>query len=399
MAENFYTVVTNTGKAKIANSQVTGVKVDLTQMAVGDGNGAYYNPTETQTALRKEFWRGNIGSIEIDSNNPNWIIIETVIPADAGGFFVREVGLFDTAGDLIAIGKYPETYKPVLTEGSAKDLYIRMIIEVTNASAVTLKIDPAVTIASRKYVNESIAPISQKANENEQMISENQLDTLKRQLENIGYGIQDALDLEVLDSATPDMNIHVQTGVVFMPDGRRFQFNEVTTFALTGADATNARKDIVYVSTTGVITYLAGTAVSTPTEPTLPSGALKLCVIDVPAGDTAIEQAQIIDTRIFKGNLPSLQQEVTEHQADDVAHNISIQVYRLNKDTNGIFTTVEHRRKSDNTLARSSALSGGTSPQYTTKTVNYYAADGSTVIKTDTFTLTYDADGDFISEV
>lgn len=156
MAENFYTILTRVGLTKVANSQVTGNKVNLTTMAVGDGAGAYYNPTIEATSLRREVWRGSIGVINNDENNPNWIVIETVIPAVDGGFFVREVGLFDDEGDLIAIGKYPETYKPVLADGSAKDLYIRMIIEVSNASAVTLKIDPAVVLASRKYVDDQI---------------------------------------------------------------------------------------------------------------------------------------------------------------------------------------------------------------------------------------------------
>lgn len=159
MAENFYTILTKVGKAKLANSQVTGVKVDLSEMVVGDSSGVYYNPTETQTSLKHEVWRGGIGSIAIDEQNPNWIVIETVIPADVGGFNVREVGILDAAGDLIAIGKYPDTYKPVLSQGSAKDLYIRMIIEVTNASNVTLKIDPTVVIASRKYVDDKLAQV------------------------------------------------------------------------------------------------------------------------------------------------------------------------------------------------------------------------------------------------
>lgn len=119
MAENFYTIVTRIGQAKIANSQVLGTRVNLTQIAAGDSGGNYYNPVETQTALAHEVWRGAISSISIDETNHNWIIVEAVIPATQGGFTVREVGLFDEAGDLIAIGKYPETYKPVSAEGSA----------------------------------------------------------------------------------------------------------------------------------------------------------------------------------------------------------------------------------------------------------------------------------------
>lgn len=180
MAEKFYTILTNIGLAKIANSQVTGNKVNLVEMAVGDSNGSYYNPTSNDVTLQNEKWRGPIGSVEIDEDNANWIVIETVIPSETGGFTLREVGLFDEEGNLIAIGKYPETYKPVLDEGSAKDLYIRMIIEVSNASAVTLKVDPTVIIASRKYVDEKIAlavsPISQSLTGLQELIEEYQRD-------------------------------------------------------------------------------------------------------------------------------------------------------------------------------------------------------------------------------
>lgn len=156
MAENFYTIVTKTGLAKITNAQLTTETLDLATIVVGDGNGSYYNPPSDASALKKEVWRGTVGSIAVDTDNPNWIVIETVIPATVGGFTVREIGLLDTAGDMIAIGKYPETYKPVLADGSSKDLYIRMIIEVANTSVVTLKVDPTIVIASRKYVDDKI---------------------------------------------------------------------------------------------------------------------------------------------------------------------------------------------------------------------------------------------------
>ncbi|SHN77163.1 phage tail protein [Desulfitobacterium chlororespirans] len=157
MAETFYTLLTNIGMAKIANAQALGTTVNLTHIAVGDGNGAYYNPTASRTALAREVWRGQISSIDVDADNPNWIVIDGVIPTSDGGFMVREAGVFDGAGDLIAIGKYPETYKPVVAEGSAKDLYIRLIIEVSNATTVTLKIDPAVVLATKINLNDARA--------------------------------------------------------------------------------------------------------------------------------------------------------------------------------------------------------------------------------------------------
>ncbi|WP_432702484.1 phage tail protein [Lysinibacillus sphaericus] len=161
MAENFYTVLTNAGIAAFANAQVSQSKVDFSTIAVGDSNGTYYNPVANATKLVNEVWRGPINSISIDETNPNWVVVEAVIPATAGGFSVREIGVFDTAGVLLAIGKVPETYKPATAQGSLKDLYLRMILEVSNASAVTLKVDPAVIFASKKYVDDKVSSISQ----------------------------------------------------------------------------------------------------------------------------------------------------------------------------------------------------------------------------------------------
>jgi len=165
LAEQFYTILTSVGKAKIANATVLGQKVELTELALGDGGGSYYNPTEDQTELRNEVWRGAIGSVDIDGENPNWIIIQTVVPSQHGGFMIREAGVFDNEGDLIAVGKYPETYKPVAADGSIKDLIVRMILEVSNTSSVVLKVDPAVILASRQQVNEAEARAKNYADE------------------------------------------------------------------------------------------------------------------------------------------------------------------------------------------------------------------------------------------
>lgn len=152
MAEQFYTILTATGKAKIANANALGTKLNITKLQVGDGGGSYYNPTEDQTELKHKVWQGNISSITVDENNKNWIVIETLLPGDIGGFMIREAGIFDNENNLIAIGKYPETYKPVTSEGSLKDLKIRMILEVSNATNVTLKVDPTVILATQKDI-------------------------------------------------------------------------------------------------------------------------------------------------------------------------------------------------------------------------------------------------------
>jgi len=156
LAEQFYTILTAVGKAKLANALALGRKVELTHLALGDGGGSYYNPTEDQTALRNEVWRGNISSVEVDADNPNWIKIQTIVLSQHGGFTIREAGVFDADGDLIAIGKYPETYKPVLADGSIKDLVVRMILEVSNTSSMQLKVDLAVILATKKDVDDAV---------------------------------------------------------------------------------------------------------------------------------------------------------------------------------------------------------------------------------------------------
>lgn len=158
MANEFFTILTATGRNKLAAATATGTPLTLTQMAVGDGdNGAYYSPTEAQTALKHEVWRGAINHLAVDANNPNWIVAELVIPDNVGGFYIREVGLFDSTGAMIAVGKFPESYKPTLATGSNKQLYVRMILEVANTSAVTLLVDPSVVLATRQYCDDKVA--------------------------------------------------------------------------------------------------------------------------------------------------------------------------------------------------------------------------------------------------
>jgi|GEM_PF-3565007 len=155
----FYTILTAVGRNKLASATANGSTIKLTQFRLGDGNGASYNPTETQTSLRREVWRGNVTLTKVDSNNPNWIVVEVDVPATDGGFMIREAGVFDSAGDLIAISKYPETYKPLVDQGSAKELKVRMIIEVSNASSVTLNINPGVILVSQQGLKDAIDDI------------------------------------------------------------------------------------------------------------------------------------------------------------------------------------------------------------------------------------------------
>ncbi|EIS9472648.1 phage tail protein [Clostridioides difficile] len=158
--EQFYTILTNIGKAKIANAGMLGKSVVLDKIQAGDGGGNYYNPTEDQTALKNKVWEGNINAFDKDENNPNWIIATACVPGSIGGFTVREMALIDNEGDMIAICKSPETYKPKVGNGAMKDLYLKFIIEVSNVEKVTLVVDPTAIFLTKKDEEKIVASIS-----------------------------------------------------------------------------------------------------------------------------------------------------------------------------------------------------------------------------------------------
>lgn len=148
----FFTILTTIGQAKIANAVALGQQIELVEMALGDGNGNPTTPNQAQTGLVREVYREQLNQLSVDDANPNYVIAELVVPSSEGGWTVREVGLYDVDGDLLAVGNFPDTYKPQLSEGASRDLVVRIIIEVSNASAVELKIDPSVVLASRQWV-------------------------------------------------------------------------------------------------------------------------------------------------------------------------------------------------------------------------------------------------------
>ncbi|HGG0416527.1 TPA: phage tail protein [Clostridium sporogenes] len=150
--EQFYTLLTDIGKVKIANATALQKKLELSKIVLGDSNGSYYEPTEKQTKLRNKVWEGEISKKSIDEDNPNWIIVQTIIPSQIGGFTIREAGIIDSEGELVVVAKYPETYKPKVEDGSTKDITINLILEVSNVDNVTLKVDPTISLATKKDI-------------------------------------------------------------------------------------------------------------------------------------------------------------------------------------------------------------------------------------------------------
>ncbi|EKS3787102.1 phage tail protein [Escherichia coli] len=157
MTVKYYAILTNQGAARLANATMLGSKLNLTQMAVGDANGVLPTPDPAQTKLINQKRIAPLNLLNVDPNNQSQIIAEQIIPEDEGGFWIREIGLYDDKGVLIAVANCPETYKPQLQEGSGRTQTIRMILVVTNTKAITLKIDPSVVLATRKYVNDKIS--------------------------------------------------------------------------------------------------------------------------------------------------------------------------------------------------------------------------------------------------
>ncbi|MDD9341749.1 MAG: phage tail protein [Providencia heimbachae] len=158
----YFALLTKLGENLLAQATALGTKLELTHMAVGDGGGSLPTPDTNQTKLIKEQRRAAINTLFIDEKNPNQIIAEQIIPESEGGWWIREIGLFDKAGNLVAIANCPETYKPQLAEGSGRTQSIRMVLIVSHTESVTLKIDPSVVLATREYVNTEITILDKK---------------------------------------------------------------------------------------------------------------------------------------------------------------------------------------------------------------------------------------------
>lgn len=158
MTVKFKTVITKAGAEKLAAATVpNGKKVNFTAMAVGDGGGALPVPDASQTKLVNEVWRHALNKISQDKKNKNYVVAELLIPPEVGGFWMREMGLYDDTGTLIAVGNMAESYKPALAEGSGRAQTLRMVIMVSDISSVELTIDTSTVMATQEYVDGKLA--------------------------------------------------------------------------------------------------------------------------------------------------------------------------------------------------------------------------------------------------
>ncbi|PWV33488.1 phage tail protein [Cronobacter sakazakii] len=154
MTAKYFALLTNQGAARLANAAALGTKLNLTQLAVGDGGGSLPTPDPAQTKLINQKRIAPLNMLSVDPVNASQIIAEQIIPESEGGYWIREIGLYDDAGVLIAVANCPETYKPQLQEGSGRTQTIRLVLVVSATDAVALKIDPSVVLATRKYADD-----------------------------------------------------------------------------------------------------------------------------------------------------------------------------------------------------------------------------------------------------
>lgn len=173
----YFALLTKLGENLLAQATALGTKIELTHMAVGDGGGSLPTPDTNQTKLIKEQRRAAINTLFIDEQNKNQIVAEQIIPEKDGGWWIREIGLFDKDGNLIAVANCPETYKPQLVEGSGRTQSIRMVLIVSHTESVTLKIDPSVVLATREYVDTAITVLDKKI---DTLLAQTKLDLAKK---------------------------------------------------------------------------------------------------------------------------------------------------------------------------------------------------------------------------
>ncbi|WP_074116058.1 phage tail protein [Clostridioides difficile] len=185
--KSYYTILTDIGKAKIANASIVGEKVDFARIQLGDGGGVEYNPTEDQTALKRVVWEGKVGNVTTDETMSNCLILESLIPANIGGFIISEIGYLDSDGNLLAISKYRAAYKPTLeNDGAVIDMKVKTIFVVSNVNNIELKIDPTIIFATLKDLQDldtKIGTVNTKIDTTKAELTSN-IETAKTELNN-----------------------------------------------------------------------------------------------------------------------------------------------------------------------------------------------------------------------
>lgn len=277
MTAKYFAILTNQGAARLANAAALGTKLNLTQMAVGDANGTLPTPDPSQTKLINQKRIAPLNLLTVDPANTSQIIAEQIIPENEGGFWIREIGLYDDDGILIAVANCPETYKPQLQEGSGRTQTIRMILVVSSTSAITLKIDPAVVLATRQYVDDKIIEVKgyaddlmkkhvEAANPHKQYpLIANALKEMVdaglagEVLKNLGLGEAAKRNVGTGENQIPDMSSYASgSGWRKMPDGSIEQWGRISFPDEHGPVSANVSFPIPFTQTPGIVIVCDG---------------------------------------------------------------------------------------------------------------------------------------------
>ena len=213
MASPYFSIVTDVGTQEMLKATNEERKVNITEFAVGDGNGAYYKPTHDMTALKREMWRGAVNSCKISAENENVLVVDTVIPSNIGGFTIREMALFDDTGKMIGIGNTPDTQKVKVSDGVVHELALSMEILLSNTDSVQLIVDPNIVTATKKdiellrqdvteNINNVNATLQEEVQESLKITAEvqNDIDGVKNNMLRMGSVVSALTDADVMDA-------------------------------------------------------------------------------------------------------------------------------------------------------------------------------------------------------
>lgn len=232
MASTYFTLVTDSGTRKMLEALNEEKKVNITEFAVGDGGGKFYNPTTAAMSLKNEVWRGPVNTCYISKDSENLLIVESVIPSDVGGFTIREMGLFDEDGVLIAICNTPDTQKVKVSDGVVHELDLSMEIALANTESVELIVDPSVVMATKKdienlrlEVKAQIENINQTTQEQIQEAlsivgnTEKDIDAMKRDMVNMAMVMATLTEADIMDSDNVVIETFLNNDDVIMVSG------------------------------------------------------------------------------------------------------------------------------------------------------------------------------------
>ncbi|WP_193407015.1 phage tail protein, partial [Pseudomonas citronellolis] len=262
MAVTYYALLTTIGAGKLANATALGTTLKITQLAVGDGGGNVPTPDASRTALVNEVRRAPLNQLSVDPANAAQIIAEQVIPEDVGGWWIREMGLYDEAGALIAYANCAPSYKPQLAEGSGRTQTVRMVLIVSNTASVELKIDPSVVLATREYVDSAIVSAMNKLDQKQSVRAATTANITLSGLQTLDGVALAAGDRVLVKNQTnaPDNGIYLAASGAWKRAGDADASAEVTPNLTVAVEEGSTQADSIWQLTTNAPIVLGTTA-------------------------------------------------------------------------------------------------------------------------------------------